>query len=175
MFKCALLPWKMDFFTRRPGHKHLKATVPEPCSATLELTLTLTVWPWINSVGHWRARFPRSLVSGPDSVWCWSWSWNWSSNILATWCEEPTHWKGPWCWERLKTGGEDNRGWDGWLCWLNGHESEQIPGVGEGQGTLACCSSWGRKELDTTDRLNTTTTPSRQEQRQFSSLCWWQL
>ena len=35
---------------------------------------------------------------------------------LATWCEELTHLKRPWCWERLKVGGEgDNRGWDGWL------------------------------------------------------------
>ena len=33
---------------------------------------------------------------------------------LVTWCEEPTHWKRPWCWERLKTKGEwGNRGWDG--------------------------------------------------------------
>ena len=36
---------------------------------------------------------------------------------------------------------------------LNGHESEQTPGDGEGQGSLACCSPWGRKELDTTERL----------------------
>ena len=68
VIKCVLSPWKMNFFTRLPGHKHLKATVPEPCSATLELPLTLTVWPWINSAGHWRASFPRSLVRGPDSV-----------------------------------------------------------------------------------------------------------
>ena len=35
---------------------------------------------------------------------------------LATWCEELTHWKRPWCWERLKAGGEgDNRGWDVWM------------------------------------------------------------
>ena len=34
--------------------------------------------------------------------------------LLATWCEELTHWKRPWCWERLKARGEgDNRGWDG--------------------------------------------------------------
>ena len=37
---------------------------------------------------------------------------------------------------------------------LNGHASEQTPGDGEGQGNLACCSPWGRKELDTTERLN---------------------
>ena len=42
-----------------------------------------------------------------------------------------------------------NRGWDGWWhYWLNWHEFEQAPGVGDGQGSLACCSSWGHKELD---------------------------
>ena len=40
-----------------------------------------------------------------------------SSNTLATWHEEPTHWKRPWCWERLKAGGErDYRGRDGWMA-----------------------------------------------------------
>ena len=44
-----------------------------------------------------------------EGLWCWSWS----SNTLAPWCEEPTHWKRPWCWERLKVGGEGgNRGLD---------------------------------------------------------------
>ena len=44
------------------------------------------------------------------------WCWSWSSNTLATWCDELTHWKRPWCWERLKAGGEgDDRGWDGWM------------------------------------------------------------
>ena len=43
--------------------------------------------------------------------------WNWNSNTLATWCKEPTHWKRPWCWERLKAGGEgDDGGWDGWIA-----------------------------------------------------------
>ena len=45
------------------------------------------------------------------------WYWSWNSNTLATWCEELTHLKRPWCWERLKVGGEgDNRGWDGWMA-----------------------------------------------------------
>ena len=44
----------------------------------------------------------------------------------------------------------------GWHHRLNGHESEQAPGVGEGQGSLVCCSPWGRKESDTTERLNWT-------------------
>ena len=39
--------------------------------------------------------------------------WCWSSNTSVIWCEEPTHWKRPWCWERLKAGGEGSgRGWD---------------------------------------------------------------
>ena len=45
------------------------------------------------------------------------WCWSWNSNTLATSCEELTHWKRPWCWERLGAGGEgDNRGWDGWMA-----------------------------------------------------------
>ena len=42
----------------------------------------------------------------------------------------------------------------GWHHRLNGHEFEQTPGDGEGQGSLACCSPWGRKESDTTKQLN---------------------
>ena len=42
----------------------------------------------------------------------------------------------------------------GWHHWLDGHEFEWTPGVGDGQGGLACCNSWGHKELDTTERLN---------------------
>ena len=42
---------------------------------------------------------------------------SWNSNTLAIWCEEPTHWKRPWWWKRLKAGGEgDDRGWDGWMA-----------------------------------------------------------
>ena len=41
----------------------------------------------------------------------------------------------------------------GWHHPLNGHEFEQTPGDSEGQGSLAYCNPWGRKELDTTDRL----------------------
>ena len=43
--------------------------------------------------------------------------WRWSSNTLAIWWEELTHWKRSWSWERLKAGGEgDDRGWDGWMA-----------------------------------------------------------
>ena len=42
----------------------------------------------------------------------------------------------------------------GWHHWLDGCESEWTPGVGDGQGGLACCNSWGHKESDPTERLN---------------------
>ena len=42
----------------------------------------------------------------------------------------------------------------GWHHWLDGRESEWTPEVGDGQGGLTCCDSWGRKESDTTERLN---------------------
>ena len=42
----------------------------------------------------------------------------------------------------------------GWHHGLDGYEFEQTPGVGDGQGVLACCDSWGHKELDMTERLN---------------------
>ena len=47
----------------------------------------------------------------------------------------------------------------GWHHCLNGHEFEQTPGDGKGQGSLACCSSWSLKELDMTERLKTTSRP----------------
>ena len=47
------------------------------------------------------------------------WCLSWNSSTLATSCKELTHWKRPWCWERLKAGGEgDDRGWDGWMASL---------------------------------------------------------
>ena len=62
---------------------------------------------------------PASQSKGNQSWIFIGWCWNWSSNALATWCEELTHWKRPECWERLKAGGEgDDRGWDGWMASL---------------------------------------------------------
>jgi len=83
---------------------------------------------------------------------------SWNSSTLATSCKELTHWKRLWCWEGLGEGGEeDERGWDicmallTWWTWFGWTE-----GVGDGQGGLACCYSWGRKDSDTTEWLNCT-------------------
>ena len=85
-----------------------------------------------------------------------NWYWSWNSNTLATWCEELTHLKRPWCWERLMVGGEgDDRGWDSWMAsptqwiWVWGSSS-----ISDGQRSLTCYSPWGHKESDTTEWLN---------------------
>ena len=64
--------------------------------------------------------------------------------------------KRPWCWERFNA--REGDGWEDEMVWwhhrLYGYEFEQAPGVGDGQGSLVCCSSWGRKESDTTEQLS---------------------
>ena len=92
------------------------------------------------------------------------WCWSWLSNILATWWEELTDLKIPWCWERLRVGGEvDDRGWDGWMTsrtqwtcvWVNS-------GSCDGPGGLACCSPWdGRVTHDWGTGLNWSKEDSR--------------
>ena len=58
--------------------------------------------------------------------------------------------KRPWCWGRLKAGGEgDDRVWDGWMASLT-----WSPGVGVGQGSLVCCSPWASQRGAATEHLN---------------------
>ena len=70
--------------------------------------------------------------------------------------KKTTHWKSPWCWERLKAelrrASEDEMA--GWHHQYNGHELEQTTGDGERQGGLACCIPWCLKVLDVSRRLN---------------------
>ena len=85
------------------------------------------------------------------------WCWSWNSNTLATWCDELTHLKRPWCRERLKAGEGDDRVWDGCMAspsqrawvWVNS-------GSWWWTGCLVCCSPWGCKESDMTEQLNWT-------------------
>ena len=115
--------------------------------AECQRTDAFELWCWRRFLRvPWTARrLNQSILK--DSVlnihwkdWCWSWN----ANNLATWCEELTHWKRPWClaiWGQEKGMTEDEM--VGWYHWLNGHEFEQAPGVGDGQGSLVCCSPWG--------------------------------
>ena len=77
-------------------------------------------WCWWRLLrAPWTARRSNHSMLEEISPGCsWrDWCWSWNSNILAIWCKELTHLKRPWCWERLKAGGEgDDRGWDGWMA-----------------------------------------------------------
>ena len=81
---------------------------------------TFELWCWRRRLRvPWTARKPnQSILKEINPEYsledcCWSWS----SNTLAIWWEELTHWKRPWCWERLKAGGEGgDRGGDGWMA-----------------------------------------------------------
>ena len=75
---------------------------------------------------------------------------------MVTWCEQLTHWKRTWCWEKLKAEREEGvRGGDGWMAspmqWTWTWAS---PGDGEGQGELACCHPAGHKESHMTGQQN---------------------
>ena len=133
---------------KEPKHQKLGASEP---------------WCWRRLLGlPWKVRRSNQLIVKEINIhWFigrnipvnihWK-DWCWSSSPLATWCEGSTHWKRPWCWERLRAGGEGgSRGWDGWKASpTHVHEFEQTPGDSEGQGNLACCGPWGCKESDMT-------------------------
>ena len=119
------------------------------------------LWCWTRLLRvPWTARrsnqsiLKESVLGDHWKAWCWSWN----SNTLATWCEELTHLKRPWYWERLRAGGEgDDRGWDGWMTsptqrtwvWVDS-------GSWWWTGRPGCYYSWCRKESDMTEWLNWT-------------------
>ena len=90
----------------------------------------------------------RSVLGVHWKDWCWSWN----SNTLATWCEELTHLKRPWCWDRLRAGEGDNRGWDGWMAsptqqtwvWINSGSWwwTERPGVLQSMGSQGVAHDW---------------------------------
>ena len=101
-FSCShVWMWELD---------HKEGWAPKNwCSQIVVLEKTLET--------HWTAKWSSQSIL--KEMNCKEWCWSRSSNTLATWCEEPTVWKRPWFWERLKAGGKgDDRGWDGWMASL---------------------------------------------------------
>ena len=133
-----ITPWKKSYY---PPRQHIKKQrhyfVNKGPSSQGYVFFSSHVWMWeldykqswaLENWCFWTVVLEKTLKSTLDSKeiqpahpkgidpeyslqdWC----WNWHSNTLATWCEELTYLKRPWCWERLKVGGEgDDRGWDG--------------------------------------------------------------
>ena len=109
--------------------------------------------PWIARTLN-QSIIRKSVLNVHWKNWCWSWS----SSTLAICCEMKN-----WLTEEDSDAGknwrQEEKGttedeMDGWHHWLDGHEFEQILGVGDGQRSLVCCSPWGCKELNTTEQLN---------------------
>ena len=101
-FSSTIWMWELDYKEGWALKKLLNCSVGEDSWVSLGMQGDQTSQSWRKSVLniHWKD-------------WCWSWS----SNTLATWCKELTHWKRPWCWERLKAGGDgDDREWDAWMA-----------------------------------------------------------
>ena len=96
----------------------------------------------------WTARRSNQSVLKEINLNIYWRDWCWGSNALATWREEPTHWKRPWCWERLKAGEGEDRGRDGWMAsptqwtwvWAN-------PGKWWRTGKLGMLQSMGLKRV----------------------------
>ena len=113
----------------------------------------------------WTARRSNQSILkeiSPNIHWK-DWHWSWNSNTLATSCEEVTHLKRPWCWERLKAGREgDDRGWDGWMAlptqstrvWVNSGSWWWTgrPGVLQSTGSQKVGRDWAI-ELNWTEHL----------------------
>ena len=108
------------------------------------------------SPGHQRDPTSPSLRKSVLNIHWKDWCWSWNSNTLATWCEELTHWKRPWCWERLKAGGEgDDRRWDGWMTsptqwiwvWVNSGSWWWTgkPGVQQSMGSQRAGHDWANE------------------------------
>ena len=88
------------------------------------------------------------------------WCCSWNPNTLATWCKVLSHWKRPWCWERLTAGGErDYRGWD---CWMASLTWWTRVWVGSGSwwwtGEPSILQSMGLQRSDITEWMNWTGT-----------------
>ena len=115
---------------------------------------TFELWCWRLLRVTWTARRSNQSILKEISPGCsLDWCWSWNSNTLATWCEKLTHLKRPWCWERLKAGGEgDDREWDGWMAsltqwtwvWVNSGSwwSTGKPGMLWSMGSLRVRHDW---------------------------------
>ena len=112
----------------------------------------------LNSKGIKPVNLKEINPENPLKDWCWSWN----SNTLAIWREESTHWKRPWCWERLRAGEGDDRGWNVWIAsltqwtwvWVNSGKWWWTgrPGMLDSIGPQRVRCHWVT-ELNWTDRL----------------------
>ena len=111
----------------------------------------------------WTARRSNQSILGGKAPWIFIGRTDAEADAPILWPPDATNWligKDPHAWKdwRQEEKGTTEDEIVGWHHQLDGHEFEYAPGAGDGQGILACCSSWGCKESDMTKRLNWTNT-----------------
>ena len=114
------------------------------------------LWCWRRLLRvAWTARRSNQSILkeiNPNIHWK-DWCWSWNSNSLAIWSKELTHWRRPWCWERLKARREvDDREWDDWMAsptwwtwvWTSSRSLWQTrkPGVLQSMGCRTRLNNW---------------------------------
>ena len=116
----------------------------------------LQCWGRLLKVPCTARRSNQSILKEINPEYSLDWCWGQSCNTLATWCEEPTHWKRPGCWARLKVGGKgDNRGWDGWMSSMTQWTWVwACSGRWWRSGKLGMLQSMGSQRVDMTEWLN---------------------
>ena len=119
----------------------------------------------------------QSVHPKGDQSWIFIGRTDTESETPILWPPHTKSWERPWCWERLKVGGEgDDRGWGGWMAspsqwtwvWVT-------PGVGDRLAGLMCCNSWGHKESNTTEWLNWTEENGLKIRDSLFSVAWFWL
>ena len=141
--KKTLTPWKKNYGQPRQHIKKQRHYFANKCLSSQACGFSSSqVWMWELDYKEswaqknwcfWTVVLEKTLKSPlgkeiqpvhpkGDQSWIFigkDWCRSWNSSTLATWCKDLTHLKRPWCWERLKAGGEgDDRGGDGWMASL---------------------------------------------------------
>ena len=129
--------------------------------AECQRTDAFKLWCWRRLLRvPWTARRSNQSILG-DQVWMFIGRTDVEAETPILWPPDVKSWliwKDP---DAGKDWGQEEKGMTedemvGWRHWLNGYKFELAPGDDEGQGSPACCSPWGRKGLDTTERLSWT-------------------
>ena len=117
------------------------------------------LWCWRRLLWvPWTAKRSNQSILKISPVHWRDWCWNWNSILWPPHAKSWLIWKDPDAgkdWGQEKKGMTEDEVFE-WHHWLDGHGFGWPLGVGDGQGGLACCGSWGHKESDTTKWLNWT-------------------